>query len=563
MGNCRFKVQGLLALGLATILILSGCGRREPRADVVIINGTDPESLDPAIITALEDYRIVPGLFEGLTRIDPVNAQAIPGLAERWDVDEGGRAYLFYFRPGLRWSTGDPLTAHDVVFSWLRLLDPRTAADYAAQLYCVKNGEAYSTNGITDASRVGIRAIDDLRLRVELNHPVPYFLDLCASPTLSVVPRKTIEALGDQWLQARPLPSSGSHTLEIWRLNDKIRFRKNPLYWDAANTANNTVEFLPVGSPATALNLYERGAADIIWDKDLVPAELLKDLKQRPDFHDFPYIGTYFVRFNTTRPPFHDARVRRALALAVDKRRIVERIIKGGESPAGHLVPTGVANHLAPESLGQDEAAARRLLSDAGFPQGEGFPVFEYLFDSAAGGGSKVHAKIGVELQEMWRRELGVRMELRQMEKKVYLAAQTGLDYDLPRSSWVGDYNDPNTFLDLFLSNNGNNRTGWKDERYDGLMRQANVEQNPRRRSELLRQAESILVAEEAVVIPLYFYRGFQFYDANRISGIHGNILGMNPVRTIRNSEATRTNGGVVHDRDARASAAAGAGKPQ
>lgn len=534
----KIALQGLFVL--VSVIVSAGCVRNEPRADVVIVNGADPESIDPAIITALEDYRVVPGLFEGLTRIDPETALPIPGLAERWEISDEGREYVFHLRQGLRWSTGEPLGAEDVVFSWLRLLDPRTAADYAAQLFCVKNGEAFSTNGITDPGKVGIQALDGRRVRVQLNHPVPYFLDLCASPTMAVVPRRVIETHGDRWLQVRPLPSSGSHTLEIWRLNDKLRLRKNPLYWDAANTVNETVEFLPVGSPATALNLYERGVVDIIWDKDLVPSELLGDLKQRRDFHDFAYIGTYFVRFNATHPPFNDPRVRRALALAVDKQRIVERIIRGGEPVAHHLVPTGVANHRAPDGLIQDGVQARKLLVEAGFPQGKGFPVFQYLFDSAAGGGAKVHAKIAVELQEMWRRELGIRMELRQLEKKVYLAAQNGLDYDLSRSSWVGDYNDPNTFLDLFLSNNGNNRTGWKNARYDGLMHQANLEQDARKRSELLRQAESLLVSEEAVVIPLYFYLGFQFYDGNRIQGIHGNILGMSAVRTIRNKAVRR-----------------------
>ncbi len=529
----RIFLQGLFIL--ASGLTSGGCVRQQPRADVVIVNGADPESLDPAIITALEDYRVVPALFEGLTRIDPKTAVPIPGLAENWEVREEGTEYVFQLRPGLRWSTGEPLTADDVVFSWLRLLDPLTAADYAAQLFCVKNGEAFSTNGITDASKVGIHALDRNRVRVQLNHPVPYFLDLCASPTMAVVPRKVIETHGDRWLQVRPLPSSGSHTLEVWRLNDKLRLRKNPLYWDAANTVNSTVEFLPVGSPSTALNLYERGVVDIIWDKDLVPSELLDDLKSRPDFHAFPYIGTYFVRFNTTHPPFNDPRVRQALALAVNKRRIVERIIRGGEPVAHQLVPTGVAKHQAPDGLIPDPDAGRKLLAEAGFPQGKGFPVFQYLFDSAAGGGAKVHAKIAVELQEMWRRELGIRMELRQLEKKVYLAAQNGLDYDLSRSSWLGDYNDPNTFLDLFLSNNGNNRTGWKNARYDGLIHRANLERDDLQRSELLREAESLLVRQEAVVIPLYFYLGFQFYDGNRIEGIHGNILGMSAVRTIRN----------------------------
>lgn len=511
-----------------------GCARREAAADLVIVNGQDPESLDPAIITGLEDYRAAPALFEGLTRSDPATARATPGLAERWEISSDLKEYTFHLRRGLKWSTGESIEARDVVYSWVRLLDPRTAADYAALLFCLENGEEYSLGKVLDSSLVGVRALDEWTVRVTLVQPVPYFLDLCASPTLAVVPRQAIEAHGDRWLTSRPVPTSGPYTLETWRLNDKIRLRRNPLYWDVANTLSERVDLLPISNPTTALNLYERGVVDIIWDKDLVPAELLEDLKVRRDYHSFQYIGTYFIRINVTRAPFKDVRVRRALGLAVDKKRIVERIIRGGEPVADYLVPSGVANHKVPGVLGYDPEAARALLREAGFPGGLGFPSFQYLYDSAAGGAAKVHAKVAVELQAMWKRELGIEMELRQMEKKVYLAAQTALDYDLSRSSWVGDYNDSTTFLDLFLGHNGNNRTGWSHPGYEERMRQAAREPDVEQRARILSEAETLLVRDEVPIIPLYFYLGFQFYDPEKIEGIYGNILGMNPIRTVR-----------------------------
>ena len=204
-----------------------------------------------------------------------------------------------------------------------------------------------------------------------------------------MVPRQTIEKYGDRWLMVRPLPSSGPYELVAWRINDKVRLRKNPRYWDATNTRSEIIDLLPIGSPSAALNLYEGGQADMVWDKELVPVELLDVLLKRPDFHTFNYLATYFVRFNVTRKPFDDPRVRRALALAVDKERIVKKITRAGEQPASHLVPDGTAHYTSPEGLGYDPELAKKLLAEAGYPGGKGFPRFEYIFNAAAGGGGK------------------------------------------------------------------------------------------------------------------------------------------------------------------------------
>lgn len=197
----------LLTCAIVASFLLSGCHRGETRADLVILNGAEPESLDPAIVTGQADMRPALALFEGLTRYNPTNALPMPGLAERWEMSEDGRVYTFHLRSNLVWSTGEPITAHDVVYSWRRALDPRTGSEYAGQLFYLKNGEAYNTGRITDPSRVGVAAIDDRTLRAELEHPTPFFLDLCSFPTLSVVPRQTIEKHGDQWLMARPVPT--------------------------------------------------------------------------------------------------------------------------------------------------------------------------------------------------------------------------------------------------------------------------------------------------------------------------------------------------------------------
>lgn len=511
------------------LMFLAGCVRREAPADIVILNGAEPESLDPAIITGQPDHRIVMSLFEGLTRLTPDKAVPEPALAERWEISPDGRIYTFHLRSNLVWSTGDPIRAEDVVYSWRRAVDPATASDYAGQLFFVKNAEAINTGKLKDLTQLGIHALDDHSVRVELVAPTPFFLDLCAFQTLAVVPRRAIEKHGDRWLMKPPVPTSGPYTLDFWRIHDKIRLRKNPLHWDAAHIQNTVVDFLPIDNATTALTLYETGQADVIWDKNLVPNELLDVLQHRPDFHNFDYLGTYFVRFNVTRKPFNDVRVRKALALCLDKRRIVEKITRGGEKVASCLTPPGTANYEPPEGLGHDPELARRLLAEAGFPGGQGFPTFNYLYNTA-----ELHKQVAIEMQQMWKRELGINMELRQTEWKVYLAAQSQLDYDTSRSSWVGDYNDPNTFLDMFMSNNGNNRTGWKNPQYDELMRQANTLTDRTRRAKLLRQAETLLVKEDAPIAPLFFYVGVNIFDPRKIEGIYFNILDEHPAYAIR-----------------------------
>jgi oligopeptide transport system substrate-binding protein len=395
-------------------------------------------------------------------------------------------------------------------------------------LFYIENGEDIATGKIKDLSKLGVRALGPRTLEVRLVSPTVFFLDLCAFRTLAVVPRKAIDKYGDRWIMSKPLPVSGSHLLESWRIRDKIRLRKNPLYWDAANIQNEIVDFLPVDVAMAALNLYENQQVDVIWDKNLVPNELMDVLRDRRDCHRFPNLGSYFVRFNLTRKPFDDVRVRKALSLAIDKDRIIHRILRGDERVAYSITPPGTANYDPPEGLRCDPALARKLLEEAGYKDGKGFRPFDYFFNSG-----KMHEQIAIELQEMWKKELGLTMTLRQTEWKVYLAQQSALEYDTSRSSWIGDYNDANTFLDMFMSNNGNNRTGWKNERYDQLIREANSLIDKPKRAAKLREAETILVRDEVPILPIFFYQSIHFWRSNEIRGIHYNILDEHPLHAI------------------------------
>src|SRR3569833_3268865 len=262
------------AILLLCLCLFTGCMRHDPPADVTIINYSEPQSLDPAIITAQPDMRTVAGMFERLTHPDPQTDRAIPGLAERWEISPDGRIYTFHLRTNLVWSTGEPIRAGDVVYSLIRTLAPATASDYAGQLYCVKNAQAFN-GGKTNAEAVGVAALDPFTVRIELNNPSVFFLDVCAMPLACIVPRQTIEKYGDAWVTARPLPVSGPYQLDLWRVNDKVRLKKNPRYWDALNTQSDTIDLLPIVSASSALNLFLRGQVDFVWDKELVPNELL------------------------------------------------------------------------------------------------------------------------------------------------------------------------------------------------------------------------------------------------------------------------------------------------
>ncbi len=511
------------------VLTQFGCFQHHNKADFTVINGPDPEALDPAIITSQADGRIVSAMFEGLTRFNSVTAQAEPALAKDWNISNKGTTYTFNLRENILWSTGEPITSQDVVYSWRRAIDPLTASDYAGMLFYIKNAEAINSGKIKDLAQLGVAAVDEKTVRVELTGPTPFFLELCAFWTLAVVPEKTIEQHGDQWCLSKPLPVSGSHKLDFWNVRDRIRLIKNENYWDASNTKNNIVDFLPVESPSTAINLFEANQADVIWDKSLIPSELIDALSKRPTFHKFDYLGSYFLRFNTTQPPLDDSRVRKALSLSINKSKIVEKYTKGGERMANHFVPPGTGKYISPTGQNHDIPLAKKLIAEAGFPDGKDFPTnFEYLFNS-----SELNRNIAVELQRMWKENLGINIKLRQAENKVYLASQSALDYHISRSSWIGDYNDPNTFLDMFMSQNGNNRTGWKNNQYDQIIRKANTTIDPTQRYELFQKAENILINRELPIFPIFFYVGINIYHPDRIGGISPNILDIHPINAI------------------------------
>ena len=520
-------IRFLLIVVTAFTFTLTACSHTAHRADLVFLNGAEPETLDPAAITGQPEGRIAGALFEGLTTFNS-EGKPVPGTAATWDISADGRVYTFHLRGGARWNNGEKVTAFDFVHSWRRTLAPETGSEYASQLFYLRNGRAFNEGKLLDFSQVGVRASEAATLVVTLENPTSFFLDLCAFVTLMPVHLSTVEHFGDDWTKPGNIVGNGAYTLTQWRVNDQIRLTKNPYYWNRDQVAMRTIDILPISKANTAFNFYAAGQADLMMDKGLVPNQLLDALRQRPDFHAAPFLGTYFLRFNCARGPFKDLRVRKAFSLVIEKPLLVEKITRAGEKTAFSLVPPGTAGYEPPPGLSRNVKQAQALLAEAGYSGGSGFPRVTYLYSEG-----ELNEGLAVELQGMFKRDLGVRIELQRQEWKVYLRSMGSLDFDICRSSWVGDYNDPNTFLSMFVTGDGNNRTGWGKPRFDALIAAAARENDPSRRFDCFRQAERLLISDEAPICPLFYYVGIQFYDAERLGGIQANLLDEHPLKAM------------------------------
>ncbi|MEZ6196067.1 MAG: peptide ABC transporter substrate-binding protein [Planctomycetota bacterium] len=548
-------VVRVLALGAA--IAASGCGftgdaTARPGAWLVMNTLAEPGQLDPALVTAVEDQRLNLALFEGLVGYHPETLAPVPGVAEHWTRSEDGLEYRFRLRADARWSDGRTLDATDFVWSWRRVLTPPgredpeiarpVASSYAELLFDIAGAEAFYRGELDDFAAVGIRAVSPRELVVRLARPTPWFLELLAFPTFSPVPRHVADRLGPTWTRAGNLVGNGAFVLAERRVGDLVRVERNPRYWDREAVGLDGIVYYTTDQIDTALDQYLAGETD--WVRGFNPKKVrawradpeLSRALRAPE-----YLGTYFYRLNCVRGPTRDPRVRRALSLAVDRGALTRHVTGLGEAPAHGLVPACLARTSpwtvldAATGTGFDPERARSELAAAGFPGGRGFPTLTLAYNTDV-----KNRAIAEAVQQMWKRELGIAVELENREKRVHLALERALDYEISRGSWVGDFADPVTFLDFMVGGRANNRTGWENPRFDALVERSRAETDPEARRRLLQEAERILVVEDAALLPLFAFRTPSVLRPGRFVGIHENARDLHPPKYIRLAEAGR-----------------------
>jgi len=497
-------VSGAVVVG--TVLV--AYRTQGPPANLIWTAGGEVATLDPTRMTALQDGRVAAALFEGLTVLDAHDLKPRAGVASRWTVSPDGLTYTFDLRPDAKWSDGRPVTAEDFAWTWRRALDPKTAAEYAYMLYPIRGARAYydemqKTSGEGDWTKVGVRVESPLRLTVELQQPTAYFLDLTAFATYLPVRGDIVERYGERWTMPPQVITNGAYRLVEWRFRSRMRWERNPHYWNVAAVPLERIELRVFDDLNTALLAYETGAVDmttVVPGLAIEPLLEARRLGKRSDVLYATNLGTYFYRFNCTRQPLTDARVRRALAMAIDRKAVIERAARGGQQPYFTLVPPGMPGYTSPPGLVEDVEAAKRLLAEAGYGSGDGLPELAVLVNK---GGD--HVPIAQMIQQQWRERLGIRVRIEQVEWKVFLDTIQHLDYQVARGGWYGDYVDPNTFLDMFVTGGGNNQTGWSNAAYDALIARAAKETDAQARMKIFAEAEAILV-RETPIFPIYVY---------------------------------------------------------
>jgi oligopeptide transport system substrate-binding protein len=505
---------------------LAGCGGAAYDASNILRfgNNAEVESLDPQTVSGVAEHRVADALFEGLVNLDPATLAPEPGVAESWEISEDGRVYTFHLRKNARWTNGDPVTAEDFRYSWQRILSPRLAADYAYFLHCIVNARAFNLGEITDFDEVGVRIHDPYTLEVTLVNPTPYFLSMQIHSSYLPVHRATIEAFGamdergTRWTRAENLVGNGPFQLQEWTPDTVIRVTRNPYHWNVDNIRLDGINFYPIDNLWTEERAFRSGELDVTGEVPLHKVPIYQ--KEHPELLQlYPYLGSYYYRVNVTVEPFDDVRVRRAFAMALDSAGLVNDVLHAGEIPARNYTPPGMTGYTCEASIPFDPAAARELLAEAGYPDGRGLPPIEILINT-----SESHKLIAEAVQSMWKNNLGADVRIVNQDWKVYLSTMENLEYMMARSGWIGDVVDPINFLECFLSDSGNNRTGYANPEFDALIHQIYEEPDNARRNALLEQAEAMLL-RDAPFVPIYFYSR-KYLQQPRVQGLAHNPLG-------------------------------------
>ena len=521
------QIVRILIAGLALAFVSTGIAN----AEVVYNRGNsaDPESLDPHKTSTTYENHILRDLFQGLVMQD-AKAELIPGAAESWTVSDDKTVYTFKMRQGAVWSNGDPVTANDFVYSFQRLQDPATAAEYAAMLYPVKNAEQIN-KGENKPDELGVKAIDDMTLEISLKSPTPYFLEMLTHMANYPVHKGSIEKLGADFIKPGNLVSNGAYTLAEFVPNDHIKLVKNPKFWDAATVQIDVVNYIPTEDRSTALKRYEAGEID---SNDDMPTEQLADIKAK--FGDQvrikPYLGNYYYVFRTDKEPWNNPKLRRAISMAIDRDFIAEKVWGNSMIPGYSFVPPGiqgyeasVADYSEMSQIDREEEA-RKILEELGITPEKPLKM-EIHYNT-----SENHKNTAVAIQDMLK-PLGVEVSMVNTDTKTHygMLEQHG-DFDVARAAWIADYKDPETFLRLMVTGDGNNYALYSNPEYDELMKQASAEADTSKRSKLLSQAEAIYI-RDTPNIPLLFY-SFHNLVSPKLKGFEDNVMDVHPTRFIQ-----------------------------
>lgn len=504
----------------------------------------DPQTWDPTLNSAADGGHIIQNLFEGLTRETKESIE--PAAAESWEITNDGKTYTFKLREGLKWSDGQPVTAKDFEYAWKRACDPAVASEYSFLVTSYIVGGEEFFNGTGSRDEVGVKALDDTTLEVNLKFPVSYFLSLTSFYTYMPVRQDIVEANGEGW-EKNPSTcvSNGAFKLTEYKTGDHITMVKNENYWDAENVKLAGVKGLMIVEGTTALNGYENGEIQVL---DSITIEQIPRLqKEDPNFKITPHIGTYYVNFNVDNEVFKDVNVRKAFSLAIDRKAFVEQVTKGGQTPATGFIPSGMIysdgtdirpldeNGLPASEYGIDPSKAlvdeaKALLAEAGYPNGEGLPKVTFLYNT-----NENNKKIAEALQGMWKQNLGVDVELLNQDWAVFQEERRHGNYMMARGGWLGDYGDPMTMLDLFASKSGNNDPQWRF-RLEPTLAPHDTTLNPEQeefenaindsmlssgkdRDAALKKAEDALMNNH-VIAPLYYYTFTNIVDESVVEGV-------------------------------------------
>ncbi len=491
-------------------------------------NWIEPRDLDPQRVLSGQEMRIVENVFEPLVDLDPKTLNPIPAVAQSWTSSADGLVWTFKLRNDAKWSNGDLVTAEDFVYAWTRLLDPNTASEYAYFAYFIKNAEKFNSKKLADLNHLGIRAKDAHTLELTLESATPYLLKLLYFPSLYPAHRKTIEKFGKNWTRPENMVSNGPFVLSKWEVNKIISLKKSPTYRDKDHVTLTEVHFYPTENVMTEENMFRTGKLHVTWG---IPAEKVATWKKskKGEFQSDLLLMNHYNEFNITKKPLDDKRVRKALVLAVDRTQLVNFVTKGNEPPAYAFNPPGIGDFKPKKRLpidGSRIAEAKKLLAEAGYKDGNGFPTVELLYSTDAN-----LKKVAEALQEMWKRNLGVSIGIVNQEYKVFLNTLRNHDFQISMTRWGADYDDPMTFFTLYVTGGGNNTIQFNNPKYDALVTEAGKNLPQAKRMELFQQIEDLL-ATEAPINPLY-YESHNYLVSPSVVGLPHNRLATHPLKGV------------------------------